>query len=557
MKKNYLLLLYFISVFLNAQVPQTYVTFQKDTLNLYKYEGTKTMILANTNNLDLNIMAKWTTAMDGTYDFYKFCTGRDPNFSTNITYINNRSTIARVESTCGAGCGYLGATGIEIANTYFDDFYKQLKNNNQYDQLPFYEFGRNFWFYGSKLAYKDNDPVTTGYAVFMRFMAMDNLGIQGANFLSWTFPDFKNDVKKLRISYMADPNLNWGNTLGVYQGVPDSSLMATDLFASFCWYLKDTYGDCWLQNVWKYSGLRPDSITTQDAVDNFIIASSLAAKTNLTSLFQSWKWPISTDAVTYLNSYDFNVYPSSKTASCIPLKIENPNNGYDIGLRNVILANLNFSSRGYSGDNYQFYVDHTQTNGSCPQYPLKANLVKGNSYTISVTTAGNKENVRGWIDYNNNGIFESEELIMSSNGTISDETHKANFTVPTTAISSVSLRMRLSSDFYGASFPEPCSNPTYGQVEDFTIMISDNLGIKNIDNISFSIYPNPVQDKLTIQLMKNETIDKMTIIDLSGKVIITQNKNVNILDVEKLPKGIYVLEVYAGGKKNTSKILKQ
>src|SRR6187551_2380865 len=157
----------------NAQVPQSYTSFQGNLLNLYKYEGTKTMILADSNVLDADIMKKWSDAMDGTYNFYYSCTGQYPTCYTNVTCINGKSTIAKVVNTCGAGCGYLGTTGIELQATYFDIFYNNLLNNNQYDQVPFYEFGRNFWFYDSKLRYQTNDPIVTGYAVFMRFMAME------------------------------------------------------------------------------------------------------------------------------------------------------------------------------------------------------------------------------------------------------------------------------------------------------------------------------------------------------------------------------------------------
>ncbi|HEX8546151.1 MAG TPA: PA14 domain-containing protein, partial [Cytophagaceae bacterium] len=307
MKTELSLLFLIVTMYCRAQTPQNYTTFEGVNLSLYKYEGAKTMVLANSNSLDAATMTKWVNAMDGTYNFYESATGRQPSVNS-ATYINNRSTLAKVDKTCGAGCGYLGATGIELQADYFDDFYYDLLNYNQYSQEPFYEFGRNFWFYFNKLDYTSNDPIVTGYAVFMRFMAMEHLGLQGANFNSWTFTQFKDNVKGLLATYMGDPSLNWNNTLGVGQGIPGSSLGATDLFASFCWYLRDTYGETWVQNVWKHAGERPDRLTTQDAVDNFIIASSLAAKVNLTSLFQTWKWPISNDAINYLSTVDYKNY---------------------------------------------------------------------------------------------------------------------------------------------------------------------------------------------------------------------------------------------------------
>lgn len=249
-------------------------------------------------------MFKWLSAMDATYAFYKNCTGRSPA-SFAPTFIDNRSTIADVPATCGAGCSYIGFTGIEMLNTYFDIMYNGINNNNQYDQVDFYEFGRNFWFYSPQLAYQANDPVVTGYAVFMRFMSMDAIGINGGPFGNLTFPNFESEEEGLVDTYVADPRLNWANTLGAGQGIPGSTLGATDLFASFCFRLKRDYGgNNFVQNLWKNAGLRPVANTTQDAVDNFVLAACATANKNLTSLFMNtWRWPVSASAQTEALKY--------------------------------------------------------------------------------------------------------------------------------------------------------------------------------------------------------------------------------------------------------------
>jgi PKD repeat protein len=277
--------------------PQSYFSFGRDALNLNAWEGSKVMILSRNKNLNRATMFKWLKVMDTTYGYYRNCTGKEPFFLTS-TYINNRTTIADVTNTCGAGCAYLGNTGIELQNTYFDIMYNAINNNNQYDQVVFYEFGRNFWFYESKLNYKLNDPVATGYAVFMRFMAMEAAGVNGAPFNSWSFPTFRTNVENLINTYLANPSLEWANTLGIGQGVPGSGLGATDLFASFCFRLRRDYGgETFVRNLWKQAGLRPNATVTQDAVDNFFLASCAAANRNLTTVFQSWRWRISPNAV--------------------------------------------------------------------------------------------------------------------------------------------------------------------------------------------------------------------------------------------------------------------
>ena len=304
MMKNILtLIVVSLSISAYCQTSQEYKSFDDKSLPLYAWRGNKIMLLSSSNMLNPTTMNKWVLKMDTAYMFYTLCTGREPTFNTGITYIDKRATIAEVPTTCGAGCGYLGWTGIELQTMYFTSNYNYLNNENLYSQELFYELGRNFWFYDNTLKYQTNDPIATGYAVFMRFMAMEAANVQGAPFGSWSFSEFKNNVINLLPSYLEDQNLKWNNTLAIGKGVPNSNVGATDLFASFCFYLRNNYGGTrWVENVWKYAALRPKANTTQDAVDNFIIASSQAASENLSSLFKYWKWPISNDAILYIKS---------------------------------------------------------------------------------------------------------------------------------------------------------------------------------------------------------------------------------------------------------------
>lgn len=478
MKKRFL----FLTVFMldlfqcKAQTPMTYITFYNDTLQLYKWEGANTMVLSGSQGLDNTTMTKWINAMDGAYNFYYNCTGRYPSCYASRTCFNKKSTIARVYNTCGAGCGLVGTTGIELAHDFFDRFFDSLKINNTYDHTPFYEFGRNYWFYGNKINYGSAD-IGGGFAVFMQFMAMENMALKGAGYWggqgTMSFQQLKDSTKNQFNLYMANTTLNWANTLAIGQGIPGSMWTRADLFASFCFKLKELYGDCWLKNVWRYAGLRPDAVITQNAVDNFIIASSQAAGVNLSTLFQSWRWPVSDSAITYLSKYDYTKHASPVSASCAPTSVANT--GYDMGVRNVLLEDMQYYSKGNAGDNNQYYIDNTiLQSGSCHLYPV-THLHTDTSYSIKVTTGGNLENVRGWIDYNNNGTFESSELVISSNGTVADQTHTGIFTIPVSGtVFNTSLRMRIASDYFGAAVPQPCSNPVYGQTEDFIVYITNS-----------------------------------------------------------------------------------
>lgn len=178
-----------------------------------------------------------------------------------------------------------------------------MHDSSQFDQVVFYEFGRNFWNLGNKLEYRGSDNygvITTGFAVFMRFMAMDAAGVNGAPFGNWSFSDFRSRVEGMVDLYQADSSQTWNNTLllGRAQANNPSGLGATDLFASFVFRLRRDYGgDSLVLNIWKEAANRPNAVTTQDSVDNFFLAACAAANRNLTSLFAAtWHWPISASA---------------------------------------------------------------------------------------------------------------------------------------------------------------------------------------------------------------------------------------------------------------------
>lgn len=89
------------------------------------------------------------------------------------------------------------------------------------------------------------------------------------------------------------------------------------------------------------------------------------------------------------------------------------------------------------------------------------------------------------------------------------------------------------------------------------------LSNKNKSNFKLSIFPNPVQNKLTIIAEKNkEQIQKIEIINLEGKQILNQsvleNNNKTTINTINWEKGIYfIIFTNANGEKHLEKILKK
>jgi len=106
---------------------------------------------------------------------------------------------------------------------------------------------------------------------------------------------------------------------------------------------------------------------------------------------------------------------------------------------------------------------------------LSTTLTKGSSYTVYFS-AGFKSSAYTeywyiWIDYNNNGSFESTELINSTSSSLATTLSKT-FTVPATATAGTT-RMRVTMKYNSA--PTACETFSYGEVEDYTIVLADGV----------------------------------------------------------------------------------
>lgn len=158
-------------------------------------------------------------------------------------------------------------------------------------------------------------------------------------------------------------------------------------------------------------------------------------------------------------------------ANCVPPSIIN-NTGNrgprNISITDATLTYMNVTSGGYSDDNSMFYIDN-----SCKHL---AELAAGSTYNFSVKTGGGTQNVKIYIDYNNDGVFQPTEMVYSHTGTGFNETHAFNYTAPTvltepSLVSCTPLRMRIIADSANVNNITPCGSVSNGQAEDYAISI--------------------------------------------------------------------------------------
>jgi hypothetical protein len=122
-----------------------YTSFEGKKYDSKKYTGKYiSLILPKNLAQDDTTVTKMVNKIDSVwFHFYKISKIFPKNNST--TY--NTAPIAFVESTCGAGCGFVGSTGIEIGSADWNNLYNNIKylNNGAILKVVYYEIGRNFY----------------------------------------------------------------------------------------------------------------------------------------------------------------------------------------------------------------------------------------------------------------------------------------------------------------------------------------------------------------------------------------------------------------------------
>ncbi|HRP88539.1 MAG TPA: GEVED domain-containing protein [Edaphocola sp.] len=149
---------------------------------------------------------------------------------------------------------------------------------------------------------------------------------------------------------------------------------------------------------------------------------------------------------------------------CTPIYTTNCAVGDDIS--NVTLTGVTTNINNSTGCSTNGYGDYTTT-------VAPADLNPGDSFDLKVSTSygsPTSEKATAWIDYNQNGVFDANEVIFNTpNGLASGGTTQT-FLVPATQAAGL-YRMRVRVIWNGIAPLDPCSQATYGEVEDYMVQI--------------------------------------------------------------------------------------
>ena len=154
-----------------------------------------------------------------------------------------------------------------------------------------------------------------------------------------------------------------------------------------------------------------------------------------------------------------------------------PLSNADSRVNNVTFSNINYTQT--SG--CTTYSDHTN---------LTAQLEQGKTYPLSITlgTCGANFNkaAKVYIDYNNDGVFEANELVATTGIINATGTYSTNVTIPATVVpGNYSIMRVVLTETGDTSVIKPCGNYAKGETQDYRVQFlqtSIDAGITAIVN---------------------------------------------------------------------------
>lgn len=151
---------------------------------------------------------------------------------------------------------------------------------------------------------------------------------------------------------------------------------------------------------------------------------------------------------------------SSAQTYCTPAFASGCSGGDMIDSFTIPGAGFNHADTGCSVDSYGDFTSMT------------INLNAGLNYDFSVKHGYSDQNVRIWIDFNNDGTFDdaAPELVASASSTLvgANNITSGLITIPST-VTPGTYRMRVGDRF--SSDPIPCNISGYGEAHDYTVVI--------------------------------------------------------------------------------------
>ncbi|MFT3793318.1 GEVED domain-containing protein [Flavobacterium sp.] len=217
----------------------------------------------------------------------------------------------------------------------------------------------------------------------------------------------------------------------------------------------------------------------------------------------------------------------------------------------VVVAGIDHSSAVDSVENFEDFTDVIGNVNRESDYATAMEGFTGGPYMDFFTA---------YIDWNKDGDFgganERYELgsVTESTG-VDGQQAIGSIAVPADAvIGNTTMRIVKTYDAYAEA---PCAPGSgYGQVEDYTLTVSEALATTGFSKNNWRHFPNPVKEVLTVS--NDAVIEKISVYNVLGQEVFSKNTNsaTASINLSALPSGNYLVKAVSGTATQTFKIIK-
>ncbi len=174
-----------------------------------------------------------------------------------------------------------------------------------------------------------------------------------------------------------------------------------------------------------------------------------------------------------------------------------------------------------------------------------------------------------FMDFNNNKQYDLPyERVYTGYTGIGNFTVVDPVTIPKNVITNIptGLRVILNNDLApNVPSDEACGAYTSGETEDFIVEFRRNFpaGVNGLENeVGFNMFPNPTTGKFVLQYNSNKEVKDVTVTvtGITGQKVFEkayQKKDREFsqeIDLSEMPRGVYYVELNAGGEKMMQKL---
>lgn len=205
-----------------------------------------------------------------------------------------------------------------------------------------------------------------------------------------------------------------------------------------------------------------------------------------------------------------------------------------------------FIAAGHSGSfgyrNEDGYIAKTDPTGAPPNV---LRYVRAYKLETPYCTDGNSQDVK--VVVRNFGFTDESnvQLTVDLTGSVTQTLNATIASLPGQSFQIITLTPQVTTTgsitFNGYTNVD---NDVYPNLNGFTKTITPCTGIEDIETIQLSLYPNPVSDKITIELASNSKAF-ISLIDSRGSIIKQHSTESNMasIDLTEIPEGIYIVKV--------------